>query len=319
MTAVDYRILYRQQVDEAELARLSSEWALFISAFNTSDRVTLVYDACHAAAKHWIVHSEYGFETGDLPQQAFTPESRNEAEFWQEYLALSEVDLSAGTVCIDATGFMRPHLAFLMALLFDRGVERFLVVYSDPVRYVRQENTQFSKGPVTEVRQVSGFEGQHNPATPNDLLIVGAGYDDELISRVAEDKANARKLQLFGLPSLELDMYQQSVIRAEAAAEAIGGLSEADTLFAPANDPFVTAQVLHDRVERENGKEEISNLYLASLGTKPQMLGFALYYLTERCGTATSMVFPYADLYAQETTQGLARSWLYTVERLSPP
>ena len=316
MTAIDYRILYREQVDEVELAQISSSWSLFVSAFSMSDRVRRVYDACRAATKHRVVHSEYGYAPTDLPEGVFLPTSRNEAEFWQEYLDSSQVDLSAGPVCIDATAFMRPHLAFLICLLFDSGVDRFLVVYSDPVRYVEQEHTQFSKSPVTEVRQVSGFEGQHNPATPNDLLIIGAGYDDELISRVAEDKANARKLQLFGLPSLELDMYQQSVIRADAAAEAVGGLSDVDTLFAPANDPFVTAQVLHDRVERENGKKEISNLYLSPLGTKPQMLGFALYYLTERRGTPTSLIFPYVDAYAQETTQGLARTWLYTMERL---
>jgi hypothetical protein len=113
-------------------------------------------------------------------------------------------------------------------------------------------------------------------------------------------------------------MYQQSVIKAEGAAEAVGVLGKTDTLFAPASDPFVTAQVLRDKVRREEEKQAISNLYLASLGTKPQMLGFALYFLTERQGTATSLLFPYAGSYAQETTQGLARTWLYKMEILKP-
>lgn len=318
MTDLDYRILYRQQLDASRIEAESARWSLYISAFNPTDRVTRVFDHCKAPVKHWIVHPEYEFDEETIPSGAFAPKSRNEAEFWDEYLDASGVDLASESICIDTTGFMRPHLAFLMALLFHRKVGHFETIYSDPVHYTKQEKTQFTKGPVTEVRQVRGFEGVHNPATANDLLIIGVGYDDELISRVAQDKANARKAQLFGLPSLEPDMYQQSVIKAEGAAEAVGALGETDTLFAPASDPFVTAQVLREKVRREEEKQAISNLYLASLGTKPQMLGFALYFLTERQGTATSLLFPYAGSYAQETTQGLARTWLYKMEILGP-
>ncbi len=81
----------------------------------------------------------------------------------------------------------------------------------------------------------------------NDLLILGVGYDDELIRRVAEDKTNARKLQVFGLPSLSLTCYQQNVIRAARASEALSSSSDRDLLFAPANDPFMTAQALREQ------------------------------------------------------------------------
>jgi hypothetical protein len=316
--AIDYQILYRQQISATEIEERSKKWDLFISAFNTSDRVTQVFDHCRAAERHWIAHPEYNFAEEELPEGCFRPESKNEAEFWSEYVELSGVNFGDGLICIDATGFMRPHLAFLMSLLFRAEVGKFLMLYSDPVRYVKQEKTEFTKGPVTQVRQVSSFEGVHLPGTEgNDLVIIGAGYDDELIRRVAEDRANAQKVQMFGLPSLEPDMYQQSVYRAEAAAEAVGAFADVDTLFAPANDPFVTAQVIRNKVEREREKQPIANLYLSSLGTKPQMLGFALYYLTECQGKAASMLFPYAELYAQETTQGLARTWHYTMEPLT--
>jgi hypothetical protein len=315
----DYTINYRQQVLAEEIAEMSKDWSLFISAFNTSDRVTKVFEACHAREKHWIVHPEYAFGAEVLPESCFCPQSRNEAEFWTEYREQSAVDFSAGVVCVDATGFMRPHLAFLMAMLFDVPMSQFLMVYSDPVRYVKQEKTEFTKGPVSEVRQISGFEGVHVPTTEgDDLVIIGAGFDDELIRRVAEDRDNARKVQMFGLPPLESDMYQQNVYRAEAAAEAVGAFADRDTLFAPASDPFVTAQVLHEKVERERAKAPVANLYLSSLGTKPQMLGFTLYYLNECRGKAASLIFPYAEFYSQETTQGLARTWLYTMEAPRP-
>lgn len=73
---------------------------------------------------------------------------------------------------------------------------------SEPSFYVERENTGFSLGSVGTVRQVAGFEGLVNSDTSRDLLIVGAGFEYELIAEVAEDKDDAKKLVLFGLPSL---------------------------------------------------------------------------------------------------------------------
>jgi hypothetical protein len=317
MAVVDYTLLYRDEVELQDLAARSTDWDLFLSAYNASERVQRIFETVQSPTKHWVVHPEYRYDSEELPaDDVFAPASLNEAEFWSAYLADAQPALAGRRICVDLTGFMRPHLMFLVHLLFLRNVTRFTALYTDPERYVREENTEFTKGPVVEVRQVAGFEGVHEPDTSNDLLIIGAGYDDELIRRVAESKANARKLELFGLPSLQPDMYQQSVIRAARAAEAVGAAAETDVLFAPANDPFVTAQVLRDRVKAENQRRPITNLYLTSLGTKPQALGFALYFLTERRRTATSMLFPYAQSYTRETTKGIARTWVYEVELL---
>jgi hypothetical protein len=316
--SIDYRISYRDQLDLSAVHGRSADWSLFVSAFNTSERVRSVFDQCQATRRYWLAHHEYRFDSTELPDGCVCPTGADEAEFWSEFLTMiGSPDLSQETLCVDITGFMRPHLSFVVAWLFAHGVDRFFALYSDPVHYTKQERTPFSKGPVVRVRQVTGFEGIHRTAdTDNDLVVIGAGYDDELIRRIAEDKSNARKVQLFGLPSLEPDMYQESVIRAEKAAEAVGGVADRQLLFAPANDPFVTAQVLSDFVSKEEGRRPISNLYLSSLGTKPQTLGFTLYFLTERAKSPTSLVFPYAESYEQETAQGLARSWLYTVERM---
>jgi len=312
MTAIDYQILYKSQVRLGELATLSRDWTLFLSALNFSDRVKGTFDLVDADTKHWLVHDEYCYDDNELPaDHTFAPRTLNEAEFWQSYEAAAHPDLD-GKVCLDITGFMRPHIAYFAAWLLARGVDRFLALYTEPKQYTSQESTEFTQGPVVRTRQIAGFEGMHTPDTSNDLLIIGVGFEDELIRRVAEDKPNAQKLQLFGLPSLHADMYQQSVLQASRVAEA----ERSNVLFAPANDPFVTAQVLHERVAEEEKRKPITNLYLTALGTKPQTLGFALYYLTERQGTATSMVFPYAERYARETSSGIARVWLYDVQTL---
>jgi hypothetical protein len=121
---------------------------------------------------------------------------------------------------------------------------------------------------------------------------------------------------MFGLPSLRPDMFQENVLKAQRAEAAIGprGSRGRRDYFAPANDPFVVASVLQEIVRKENERGVITNLYLCPVATKPQALGFALYYLSERVGTPTSIIFPFARSYTRETSAGISRVWRYSVE-----
>ena len=86
------------------------------------------------------------------------------------------------------------------------GVRRFDAIYAEPDYYKKKGATTFSGGSISAIRQVAGFEGVGGPERQsselNDLLIIGMGFDAELIKEVAEDKDKADKIQLFGLPSL---------------------------------------------------------------------------------------------------------------------
>ena len=197
-----------------------------------------------------------------------------------------------------------------------RGSSASTALYSEPIRYAAGAKTAFSDEAVTEVRQVVGYEGQHVTDTSRDVLIIGAGYDDKLIAEVAEHKDQARKIQLFGLPSLRADMYQENVLRAHRAESAVGTPihDESSNFFAPANDPFVTAAVLQEIVTGLQQRGRITNLYLSPLATKAQLLGFALYYLAECRNAPVSVLFPFCAAYDRETTKGLTRIWKYTIE-----
>jgi hypothetical protein len=177
--------------------------------------------------------------------------------------------------------------------------------------YEKADSTKFSGGGIREVRQVAGFEGNHSIETENDLLIVGCGYDHTLIKKVAEDKKKARKVQLFPFPSLRPHMYQESRLRTNQAADAFGNNME-DATFAPAHDPFATAAVLSNIRSRLWKTPE--NLYLSPLATKPQVAGFALFYVTECLGTATSMIFPFTTEYSKKTSDGVSQIWRYRFE-----
>src|SRR6202035_4188644 len=140
------------------------------------------------------------------------------------------------------SGFMRPHLLFMLRLLQTRGVETVDILYSEPIRYAQQDETKFTLGSVDDVRQVAGYEGRHQPASSpeKDVLLIGAGYEYDLINYVSSAKNTMRKLQLIGFPSLQADFYQESRLNIHKANEELADAHAGAPIFAPANDPFVT-------------------------------------------------------------------------------
>src|SRR5579872_243441 len=241
------------------------KWDVFLSAFNSSDRVRMAFTKAPAKTKHWFISPEYRYSSSELPTdaQCFISNEEDEAANVRAYFDKAAIDFGKTRLCIDTTGFMRPHLLAILKFLTHHGVKRFDALYSEPEQYVKKENTKFSDEVVVEVRQVGGFEGTHIPDTSNDVLIIGSGYDHVLISHVAEYKESARKVQLLGLPSLRADMYQENVLRAQRASEQIGTSDiGVNTFFAPANDPFVTAEVLHEVYTYASRIKPVTNLYL---------------------------------------------------------
>jgi hypothetical protein len=291
-------------------------WSLFISAYNESERVRSVFDRMQADKKLWIILPEYEYsptEVTNLNGSLYCAEADSESTVVKKILeVVGQDEISKPGVCIDITGFMRPHILFLLHLLKTIGVEEISMMYTEPDRYARKEHTTFSKEEITCVRQVHGYEGVHQDEMENDVLLVGIGYDDALISRVINDKDSARLVQMLSLPSLSADMYQESILRLDRTGTT-DIASGADVIFAPANDPFVIASELSAKVIEMKRSGTFGNLYLCPLATKPQALGFGLFYLHELRDEAASIVFPFSRSYSRETSTGLGRSWIYEV------
>ncbi len=314
---LDYTVLYKAELDIGDDWSAIGQWDVFLSGYTAAERVRYVYDRVPAKSKHWLVFPEYQFPADVCGgETSYASAEYNEAEYIAGFWAENSQDLSTKRVCVDMTGFVRPYLMFLLHWFLQNKLQQFDAIYSEPIIYSKREETEFSDEAVIEVRQVAGFEGNHDPDISNDLLIIGSGYDHQLISRVAENKDHAKKVQVFGFPSLRADMYQENVLRAQKAEEAVGRQTsdEISSVFAPANDPFVVASVLRETVDRHRRRSPLTNLYLSPLATKAQVLGFALYYLTECRGQPASILFPFCKNYAQETSRGIARAWRYTVE-----
>ena len=302
---------------EIRVSNLNEQWDVFVSAFNGSARVKDIFIKVDARQKFWIALPEYRYSDDDVPVNACLRVAPGTDEFT---LATSIVDFcgiadpAGKRICIDMTGFMRPHILAIVRYLADIGVQRYYMMYTEPEQYINKEHTPFSGGDVSCVRQVMGYEGVHSDDTSRDVLVVGMGYDDGLVSRVAADKEGARIVRFMSLPSLSADMYQESVLRLDRTGITSSGDSDEWLCFAPANDPFAVAAELSEMLQRLEMRGDITNLYLCPLATKVQALGFSLFYMSELQSSPASVIFPFADTYERETSSGVGKTWLYEIE-----
>ncbi|KIC15012.1 hypothetical protein [Leisingera sp. ANG-Vp] len=292
---------------------------VFISAFNDSERVRYVFNEVVAKEKFWWILPEYnysGVDLGVIPASDKRVEGlpENEAE-----LILQGVDSSGITdpsnldICIDITGFMRPHIFMLLKFFETQKAKSLTILYSEPERYSRGADTSFSLKDIQDVRQVSGYEGSHIPDTSKDVLLLGVGYDHQLMGQAIRFKEGARLLQLLSLPSLAADMYQESLIRVDRVDTDELNPPGRTEQFCSANDPFLVAASASKLYHRELRNGGITNFYLCPLATKPQALGFGLFYLRELVDTASSVIFPFPRRYSKETSKGVGRIWRYPI------
>lgn len=318
MTSIDYSIFSKESLELNDVS--ASTYDFFVSAYNSSERVRAVFTEAKAINKAWLIHEEYAYESSDLPSSGklfINNEADSPVDFWLEFFEWIGLPRQQGatTIAVDITGMMRPHLMLLPLMLRNWGFERLTVFYSDPNSYASGHGTRFTKGPVEGISVIPGMEGMHrSSAESRDSIIVGGGYDHTLIQAVAESKRSADHYLLLGLPSLQPHMYQESLLRVSRVRESIRDYRSRTLLFAPASDPFTTAQVLSDQVRRIRRDNPGSNVYLSPVGAKTQVLGFAWYFLCEARSTATSMLFPFNRQYERETSIGISCVHRYELE-----
>lgn len=323
-----YSYLFKSKLENIDEHLIASTFNhdLFISAYNESERVNFVFDNVSSKNKHWIIFPEYNFNSIDLAtlsgsifdysKKSDEDEAQIISNYYENY-AKSFFD-DKKSVCIDMTGFIRPYLVFLIRLLQQNGVKDINFIYTEPSNYIKKEDTLFSED-FDEIRAIKGCLNSHNPDTSNDILIIGSGYDNKMISKIAKEKAEARKIQILGFPSLKADMFQENILKVYESQEEISGgdFSIDDNnniILAPANDPFVTAEMISDFVSKENKKKPITNLYLCPLSTKAQTLGMALFYVSECLTEPASILYPFSNKYSRETTEGISNILIYEVQ-----
>lgn len=311
----DIGALLDAKIELSDVAARGDNWDLFISAYNNSQRVQTVFPHVLAKRRSWWVIPEYGYRPEDLADldNPVVLTRGTEAQVVKAGLAGSGFDPGVDKrLCIDITGLMRPHILFLMAHLHDIGVTQFDLLYTEPAQYSRRAETRFSIGEDVRVVSVEGYVGAHDADTTGDLLMIGIGYDHHLISHAIQAKENARVVELHSFPSLSADMYHESILRLDRVSSERSRVGD-EVQYSSANDPFVVAASLASAVRTAWTRRRVTNIYFSPLATKPQAVGFGLYYLKYMRGTPTSIIYPLSPNYDKETSTGVGRSWVYPI------
>uniref|UniRef100_UPI00289C38AF hypothetical protein n=3 Tax=Sphingobacteriaceae TaxID=84566 RepID=UPI00289C38AF len=241
---VDYTIFYKTSYENGNINTLE-EYDFFFSAYDDCERTKVLFDKVKSHKKVWIDFPHYKHGTLKI-NDLYTCVSFKEDEcFIDLFSQLTLLDNSK--ICIDITGFIRPHLIFFITYLYRLGIKKIDFLYSEPHHYKNAEETTFS-GFIDEVKIIEGCSAAVNHANiDNDLLIIAAGYDDKLIAKVSQEKSKIKKkYYILGFPSLQPDMYQESILKIHQAKESIGHRIDK---FAPAFDPFVTAQTISEIIK----------------------------------------------------------------------
>jgi hypothetical protein len=319
MAEIDFTYFYKQKYLNVDAIR-SLNYDILISTFNRTERVRDIFEITNAQEKYVLVLPEYN---GDI----FIPSNRTiqipvlYSDYSQLTKFLETLKLDENTkLCIDITGFIIPHMLFAIRYLQKRKkIKQINIIYTEPQKYTNEENTDFSDF-FHDVAQVLGFGGSPNPIVDNDLLIIASGYDDSRITDIASKKKHVKnKIQLFGFPPVQADMFQENMLRAYKAESAVGneGFKNLDlNLYAPASDPFVVAQTIKRYIDKEQRNKPFSNIYLAPVSTKPHALGMALYCLWENSeeDKPISIIYPVCDKYFGDTAIGISKVWKYSIE-----
>jgi len=302
---MDYTIFYKTSYLDGNVF-ITENYDFFFSGYDDCDRTKAIFDKISAKSKFWINFPHYNLSP--LVTDIYKCNSYLEDECFIDLFSAIAVQPNA-KICVDITGFIRPHLIFFINFLYRQGIKKIDFLYSEPQHYKKAEDTTFS-GFVDKARLIEGCGSATNLVnTDNDLLIITAGYDDKLISSISKEKDKIKKkYYIFGFPSLQPDMYQESILKIYQAKESIGKRIDK---FAPAFDPFVTAQTI-DNIIKENPNH--SNIYLSPLSTKPHALGIAFYYLWNYQTKPINIIFPFSNVYNPKTAIGIKKTWKYTFE-----
>ena len=240
MTQYDYALFRKSLHSAYDLDRLRFD--VLISGYNSSPRVNELWARVSATHRIWIDHVEYGFSKGEIPDADALHDGldgEGEIDFWLRLIRGINLTRAPkdSSIAVDITGIMRQHVMAMPLAFALAGFDKITALYSDPDTYAGGIKTRFSIGSVLNVAPVNGFEGVHGTSLDEqDLLIIGGGYDNRLISAVAESKRAAEHAVLVGLPSLQPHMYQESLLKLHEASEFINNYSRRTHLFAPAND-----------------------------------------------------------------------------------
>jgi hypothetical protein len=176
-------------------------------------------------------------------------------------------------VAIDMTGFTREALAMLMFLCEQRlaGGSKITCFYHKAERYGQDQHKGWLSQGVREVRSVVGYPGKVRIAGSTDLILI-AGFETERAQEIIDTiQPNQIILGELKCSPDALDAHDDTL---SALTSRLAGLYSGTNICRFdfwKNDPFATCESILKVAE-----SSVSNVVVASLNSKPAMLGACL-------------------------------------------
>src|SRR6266571_1717457 len=107
MSKPDFQICFKESFPgNADWSGLG-EWDLFLSGFNSSERVRTLFTRIRAKKKYWLVFPDYGYSDIEYPAdgEVFAENHKNEAEYLAGFMSKLPQKLGDIGICVDITGF----------------------------------------------------------------------------------------------------------------------------------------------------------------------------------------------------------------------
>ena len=325
MTISPYNLFYMESFRSSTEFWNTAQYDLFISAYTNEDIVLDTYKNINANEKLWLIFSEYDLNLAEIDGEKFNPslkdETTKEADYirgvYEDYI-VKNIDKK---ICIDITGFNKPYLIYMIIYLKEMDtIKKIDLIYTEPQQYVKGTKTVFSRDSIKS-RDIVTFDESFPSRGENDLFIVNVGYDFRLVKGVLEGR-HAKIKPLLGFPSLQPIMYQENILNLIKSKNELGINENEELLYAPANHPFITAQVVSEYINaytKKYGLDEIKNIYLSPLATKAQTIGMTLFYIFEKEkykkeDISIHIRYPFTNKYSSSSSKGVFRINKYTIE-----
>lgn len=319
-----YNLLHMESFRDASEFFEHNKYDLFISAYTDEDIVKNIYHYIEANEKLWLIFPEYKLDLEEINGEKFNPTLKDENTKEADYISgMYEHYIAKNTdkkICIDITGFNKPYLIFMITYLKEMGLKKIEFIYTEPQRYVKGNKTEFSEDSISP-RDIVTFDESFQSRGENDLFIINVGYDSRLVKSVLEG-IRAKIKPLLGFPSLQPIMYQENILNLIKSKNELGINENEELLYAPANHPFITAQVVSEYVEayiEKYGLDDIKKIYLSPLATKAQTIGMTLFYIFEKekyqeKDISIHIRYPFTKKYSSSSSEGVFRINKYTIE-----
>ena len=301
-----------------------NQYDLFISAYTEEDIVLTTYDNIKSKEKLWLIFPEYSLNLKKITGKIFNPnindENTKEADYIKELYSNYISKNINKKICIDITGFNKPYLIYMIIFFKENNLKIIDFIYTEPQRYTKENQTEFSKNSI-KIRDIITFDESFQSRGENDLYIINIGYDSRLVKKIL-DGISAKIKPLIGFPSLQPIMYQENILNLIESKSELGINKNEKLLYAPANHPFTTAQVVSEYVEayiKKNDLDGIKRIYLSPLATKAQTIGMTLFYIFEKekykeKNISIHIRYPFTNEYSSSSSQGVFRINKYIID-----